>query len=158
MEEITINEKGLEAIPKTDPTIQIGPISIWVTDVTVAESKHTPYNYVLFGAHFLFKTPTISIFSPRKGVFVYELIKLKEGLSDMYKKISDKSADIQFCESEFDLKLSENSRGQIGIKITYRPWGAVSGSLEFDVHELRMDQSYLPKTIKQIEAVLDSIK
>lgn len=82
---------------------------------------------------------------------LFDLKKFLKDLIGMYEKINiEQTVELASYESEFHLKLI-NNLGQIKIDIKYSSW-LQNGSLEF---EDRIDQSYLPKIIRDLKKILE---
>jgi hypothetical protein len=138
-----------QAIPQMAPRIQIGPLSIWVTEFII---NNDAYAYSALHTPCLLKTDRIIVFSPKSDIYVYELKKLKEGLVSMYEKTgTEQTFEVNFMESELGLKFTSNTQGHIKIEIKYNSWvEEVDGKLELKDN---IDQSYLPEIIRSINSV-----
>ncbi len=135
-----------DEIPEGNPSIQIGPLSIWISGFTVNDQA---YAYSVLNAPFLLKIRQVVVFSPESEIFAYELKNLKEGFVDMHKNAgTGRSFEVTFMASEFDIKFTSNQLGHIKTEIKYS--SRDEGYLR---SEYNMDQSYLPEIIKAVNSV-----
>jgi hypothetical protein len=139
-------------IPESEPDLKIGPLSLWISGYTTVNQKEQG-DWAYLQTPTLLNTGNIAIFSYMSDTPIFGFKAFLNGLILMYDTIS-KSQIVEFASdnSEFHLKLT-NDLGQIKIDITYYAW-AHNGSLEF---EDRIDQSYLPKIIKDLKKILGKL-
>ena len=134
-------------IPQEEPAIQIGPISIWIKGISI---KSDNPDQIVLGAPFLYKTAKVRIYSAGSNIMGFELIRITKDLSDLYEDTRARVTEINFDNAEFMIKLSKDAAGRIEVKTTYWAWGNEgSGNLVF---KDRIDQTYLPNIIRQVNA------
>lgn len=140
-------------IPEAEPSIQIGPISIWIKGVDVPSDN---LDQVVLSSPFLYKTAKVRIYSAGSQIMGFELTKIAKNLAELYDSTGDKVTEINFDQAEFRIKLTKNIAGNIEMETTYWAWGnAGSGNLIFND---KIDQTYLPNIIKQVKAAQGFLK
>ena len=136
-------------IPEREPDLKIGPLSLWISGYTTVNQKEKG-DWAYLQTPVLLNMESIAIFSEGSDTPIFGFKAFLNGLILMYDTIS-KNQIVEFASdnSEFHLKLT-NDLGQIKIEIIYYSL-AHNGSLEF---EDRIDQSYLPKIIRDLKTIL----
>ncbi|MDP9077883.1 MAG: hypothetical protein M3O71_10700 [Bacteroidota bacterium] len=137
-------------IPNTEPDLQIGPLSLWVSGYTyINQAGQGDLAYLK--TPILLETENVAVFSGMSETPVFCIREVLNGLVTMYETISIKQiVKFESNDSEFSLEL-KNDFGQIKLFIEYNSW-VHSGSLEF---EDKIDQSYLPKIIRDLEKIIE---
>jgi hypothetical protein len=143
--------KLLEQIPKSEPDIKIGSLSLWISETEVIPQDGIS-DWVVFNTPTLLNTEDIIVFSSGSDTKLFEFRNLLSGFKEILNKVGSEDivVDVPFEESEFGLKFICNLQGQIKIEILYRAWRN-NGHLGFiDI----IDQSYLPPIISKLESIL----
>jgi hypothetical protein len=142
-------DKLQNRIPEGEPDLEIGPLSVWVPGYTYVNQVNQG-DYAYLATPTLLETENIILFSAGSETPVFTFKKFLTDITVMYDRISIKQmAEFSSHDSEFSLKLT-NDLGQIAIAIEYHGW-SVDGKCEF---KDKIDQSYLPKIIKELKQIL----
>jgi hypothetical protein len=144
-------DRILKQIPKTDPDLVIGSLTIWVTGFT-AEHQRGQGDNAYLSTPTLLVTDNIVALSTMSQTAVFDFRQFLKDLSYMYQNTaSNQALEFTPADGEFSLKLTSNDLGH--IKITHKFSSRVyKGNLEF---EEMIDQSYLPKMIGNVRLILD---
>jgi hypothetical protein len=136
-------------IPNVDPDLKIGSLYLWITGYT-ADNQIGQGDMAYLKAPTLLDSENMVIFSPISETPLFSIRKLLNDLVNVYNNIEIQQAfEFEPVDSEFSLSL-KNNFGQILLVIRYNSWSH-NTNLEF---EERIDQSYLPAIIRDLEKIL----